>query len=88
MGRGTILASFLGTIGPILGTKVIDGRLAVGDKIRILRGEKVMGSAEIISIRKGKEDTKLANKNDECGIMIKPEVDFAKGDAIIAYKSS
>lgn len=85
LGRGTILDSFLGTSGPILGTKVVAGRLAVGDKIRIMRSEKNMGSAEIISIRKGKEDTKLVNKNDECGIMIHPEVDFAKGDAIIAY---
>ena len=85
MGKGTILDSFLGTTGPILGTKVVVGRLAVGDKIRVLRSEKVMGQAEIISIRKGKEDCRLVNKNDECGIMIRPEVDFAKGDVIIAY---
>src|SRR3989344_8394696 len=31
LGRGTILASFLGTSAPILGTKVVAGRLAIGD---------------------------------------------------------
>jgi translation initiation factor IF-2 len=87
LGRGTILASFLGTSGPILGTKVISGRLAVGDRVKILRGEKVIGESSIASIKKGKEDVKIAAINNECGIMIKPEVDFAKGDAIIAYKS-
>ena len=87
LGRGTILASFLGTSGPILGTKVDVGRLALQDRIKILRGEKIIGEASIISIKKGKEDVKQVLKNDECGIMIRPEVDFAKGDAIIAYKS-
>jgi len=85
LGRGTILASFLGTSAPILGTKVVAGRLAIGDRVRILRGEKIIGEASIVSIKKGKEDAKLVLKNDECGIMIRPEVDFAKGDAIIAY---
>ena len=85
LGRGTILASFLGTIGPILGTKVVGGRLALHDRVKILRGEKVIGEASIVSIKKGKEDTKLVSKNDECGIIIAPVVDFTKGDAIIAY---
>ncbi len=87
LGRGQILASFMGSTGPILGVKVVSGRLAINDRVRIMRQEKEMGQAQIITIKKGKEDTKLAEKNSECGIMISPEVDFAPGDAIIAYKS-
>lgn len=85
IGRGDILASFLGSSGVIMGTKVTFGRLAVGDRIAIVRGEKELGRAEIVSIKKNKEDVKLVEKNVECGIMIRPEVDFAPQDAIIAY---
>lgn len=85
LGRAVIQASFLGTSGPILGLKVTGGRLAVGDSIKIFRGEREMGSTEIASIKQGKEDTKIVQKNMECGIMIRPEVDFAPQDVIIAY---
>ncbi len=87
LGRGQILASFMGTTAAILGTKVTEGRLAVGDRVKIMRTDKEMGQSEIISIRKGKSDTKLVQKNDECGIVLKNEVDFAPGDAIIAYSN-
>ncbi len=85
IGQGKIQASFLGTTGTIIGLKVTEGRLAVGDKIKIMRSEREMGTAEITSIRHGKEDVKLVSKNTECGIMIKPDVDFAPQDDIIAY---
>lgn len=85
LGRGQILASFVGTTGAILGTKVIKGRLAVGDKIKIMRAEKLMGESVITSIKKGKADVKLAENNVECGIMIAPDIDFAPQDVIIAY---
>jgi translation initiation factor IF-2 len=44
-----------------------------------------MGSSEITSIKQGKTDAKSAQKGSECGIMIRPEVDFAPQDDIIAY---
>jgi translation initiation factor IF-2 len=85
LGKATILASFLGSSGPILGLKVTEGRLAVGDRIKIFRAEREMGASVIASIKQGKADTKLVSKGNECGIMILPEVDFAPQDAIIAY---
>jgi len=88
LGKGEIQASFLGTSGTIIGLKVNEGRLAVGDRVKILRGEKEMGHAKIISIRHGKEDVKIANKNTECGVMLDSDVDFAPQDAIIAYSKT
>ncbi len=88
LGRGEVLASFMGTTGAILGVKVTGGRLAVSDRIKILRGEKEMGIAKILSIKRGKQDLKIAAKGIECGIMIDSEIDFTNGDAIIAYSKS
>lgn len=85
IGRAEILTSFLGSSGVIIGAKITEGRLAVGDHIKLWRSEKDLGSSKIVSIKHGKEDIKLATKNMECGIMIDPEVDFAPNDAIIAY---
>lgn len=85
IGRGEIIASFLGSSGAIIGVKVLAGRLAVGDKITIMRAEKEMGTGKIQSIKHGKEDVKVANKATECGLMIEPAIDFAPQDAIIAY---
>lgn len=88
IGKGEILASFLGSSGVIIGVKVSEGRLAVGDRVKIWRSEKELGISKIVSIKHGKEDVKLATKNMECGIMIDPEVDFAPQDAIIAYSKT
>ncbi len=85
LGRATIQASFMGTTGAILGLKVTAGRIAVGDRIKVFRAEREMGAAEISSIKQGKEDVKIAQKNSECGIMISHDIDFAPQDVIIAY---
>ncbi len=88
IGKGEILTSFLGSSGTIIGVKVVSGRFAVGDKIKVMRSEKEMGKSKIVSIRHGKEDAKVASGGTECGIMIEPDVDFAPQDAIIAYSKS
>ncbi|HVT01105.1 MAG TPA: translation initiation factor IF-2 [Patescibacteria group bacterium] len=85
IGKGQILASFLGTTGTIIGLKVTEGRLAVGDRIKVFRGEKELGAAEITSIRHGKNDVKIVEKNTECGLMLSRDIDFAPQDVIIAY---
>lgn len=88
IGKGQILASFLGSTGVIIGTKIVSGRLAVNDRVSLFRGEKELGKAKIVSVKRGKDDIKVADNGIECGIMIEPEVDFAVGDAIIAYSKS
>ena len=85
LGRANIQASFLGTTGVIVGLKVTEGRIAVGDRIKIFRGEKELGNSEITSMKKGKNDEKLASKNEECGVMLSSDIDFIEGDVIIAY---
>lgn len=85
LGKAQILASFMGTTGAIIGLKVTEGRLAIGDNIRIMRAEREMGNSKISSIKHGKEDVKLAEKGAEYGVSLVGEVDFAPQDVIIAY---
>jgi translation initiation factor IF-2 len=78
------LATFEGNQGKILGLRIIEGRLSVGDKIVITRGEEETPQSKIISLKQGKKDIKELGKGNECGITIDPEVDFTIGDMVLS----
>jgi translation initiation factor IF-2 len=85
LGLGTIIAEFPFEKSRIAGTKLVSGRLARGDSVKLMRGEEEIARAKIKSIRKGKEDTTKVDKvGVECGILFDKKVDFALQDAIIA----
>ena len=85
LGAGTVIAEFPFEKSRIAGTRVVSGRLARGDTVKIMRGEAEIARARIKSIRKGKEDvTKVEKLGVECGILFDKKVDFALQDAIIA----
>ena len=85
LGKGIVVARFEGTKDVILGVRVDEGRLALKDKVRIMRKDVETGTSVIVSLKKNKGDVKDVPKNNECGVVISPEVDFQVGDAIIAY---
>lgn len=84
LGKAQILATFEGNEGQILGVRIQEGRLAVGDKIVITRGEDETPESTIMSLKQGKKDIKELGKGNECGIMIDPQVDFTIGDMVIS----
>ncbi len=85
LGKGTVIAEFPFDGKRIAGTKVISGRIARGDQVKIMRKEEEVGIAKIKSVRKGKlEETKIEPGND-CGILFDRDVAFAIGDDIIAF---
>lgn len=85
MGGAQILASFPFDKTQVLGIKVLEGRIAKGDRVRIMRNDIVIGESSVVSLRKGKEIASKAEKNEEAGIIISPFIDFSVGDAIIAH---
>ena len=69
----------------VCGILVEDGRIAKGDKIRLIRGEEVVGEANITSLRIGKDVATKVEKNKEAGIILSPQLDFSMGDVILSY---
>ncbi|HEX7041989.1 MAG TPA: translation initiation factor IF-2 [Patescibacteria group bacterium] len=69
----------------VLGIKVMEGRIAKGDKIRIMRDDIVIGESSVVSLRQGKEIASKAEKNQEAGILISPFLDFSIGDVILSH---
>ncbi len=68
-----------------MGIKVVEGRVAKGDKVRIERKEEVIGEGYINSVRQGKDQTSKVEAGQEAGIIVGPSIDFAIGDMVICH---
>lgn len=84
-GQATILARFPFEKTFALGIKVQDGRIARGDKVRILRGEEVIGESTIASLRLGKNPTSKVEEGNEAGAVLSSKLDFQVGDMVISH---
>lgn len=84
-GQARILASFPYEKSIVLGVSVQEGRIARGDKVRLLRGDEVVGESMITSLRQGKNQTSKVEKGQEAGIIITPALDFQIGDVVLSH---
>ena len=84
-GTAQILASFPYEKTVVLGIKVLDGRIARNDKVRLMRGEEAVGEASVTSLRHGKETVSKIEKNQEGGIILTPALDFQMGDVVLSH---
>jgi translation initiation factor IF-2 len=84
VGKGIVIAEFPFNGLRIAGIRVLSGRIARGDTIRVMRGDEEVAKVKIKSIRHGKEEVSKASEKMECGILFDKTVDFSLNDAIIA----
>jgi translation initiation factor IF-2 len=84
-GRAKILASFPFEKTKVLGIKVLEGRVARGDKVRLIRKEKIIGESTISSVRIGKNVVSKIGENQEGGVILSPSIDFTIGDMLICH---
>ena len=84
-GIAKILASFPFEKTKVMGVKVSEGRIAKGDKIRLLREDDVIGETKINSVRKGKESISKIETGEEGGLIASPFLDFTIGDMLISH---
>lgn len=84
-GVAQILASFPFEKSQVLGISILEGRIARGDKVRLVRNEETIGESNIVSLRQGKETTSKVEKGQEAGILISPFLDFKVGDLVVSH---
>lgn len=84
-GKAKVLASFPYEKTTVLGIKVLEGRVAKGDRVRIVRGEEIIGESSITSVRQGKNQISKIEEGNEGGILISPFVDFTIGDMLLCH---
>lgn len=84
LGEAKIIEIFSYKEDKIAGVKVVSGRIARGDQIKLVRGEEEIGRAKIKSLRHAKEDISKAEQGKEGGVILSQKLDFLTGDSIIA----
>ena len=70
----------------VAGCKVTEGRLRKADSIQVLRKDKVLGLAKIVSMRREKNIIEEAKSGEDCGVVISPQIEFEKGDIIVSIQ--
>ena len=84
-GRAEIIASFPYEDGKVLGVCVVEGYITKGAKVELSRKGQNIGTSTISSLRQGKINKTRADKNQECGIILTPSLDFSLGDMLLSY---
>ncbi len=84
-GTAKVLARFPFEKTFVLGIKVLDGRVARGDRVRLVRGEEVLGESTVTSLHHGKDSISKIEKGQEAGIILFPFLDFEIGDMVICH---
>ncbi len=84
-GRAKVLAKFPFEKTFAFGIQVTERRVARGDRIRVLRGETVVGETSISSLRVGKNPVSKVEKDHEAGILIANPIDIEAGDVILSH---
>lgn len=86
-GRAQIIAEFAyGKLGRVAGCKILEGTFSKGPKVRIVRGEEIVGETKIKSLRKVKEEVTKVEKGNECGMIFDPSLDFQMGDLVESFR--
>jgi len=71
----------------VAGCKVTQGKIESGGTIHLVRKDKIIGSSTISSLKQGKKDISVAKKDEECGLIFKPSLDFKVGDQVQYYRT-
>lgn len=86
IGRAQVKETFsIPKVGVIAGCTVIDGKIAVGCNIRLLRNGKILWDGKMSSLKRFKDDVKEVKNGYECGIGLDEFFDIKADDEFEAY---
>lgn len=83
LGQAKVLAIFPYEKTFAYGISVVEGRVARGDRVRVMRGETVVGETTMHSLRVGKNSTSKVEKGHEAGIVLNSKLDITIGDMLL-----
>ncbi len=82
-----VLQTFhISKVGTIAGCLVREGKIKRGNKVRVIRDGIVIKTADLASLKHGKDDIKEAGVNTECGLSLKAYDDLKEGDILEAFE--
>ena len=88
LGQAKILQEFMYEGSRIAGCQVVEGRIAKGDTVFLVRSnEELPETARIISVRQQKDEVTKVEKGKVCGVRFSKPIDFRIGDMVQSYTS-
>jgi len=73
-------------IGVVAGCYVLDGIIKRGSLVRLMRGDELIHTGELDSLKRFKDDVKEVRSSFECGLSLKNFNDLQVGDRLEAYE--
>ncbi len=87
LGKANIIAEFpYGKNERIAGCRMVEGVIAKGQKIRVVREGQLIGETKFKSLKKLKEEVNKVEKGNDCGMLFDPAVDFQIGDVVESFR--
>lgn len=87
LGKANIIAEFPhGKNEKIAGCRMVEGTIAKGHKLRIVREGKNIGEVKLKSLKKVKEEVNKVEKGNDCGMLFDPTLDFQIGDVVESFR--
>jgi translation initiation factor IF-2 len=85
LGHATVRATFKAGRTVIAGCYVTDGEMRRNAEVRVLRGDQLVTTGRITSLKRFKEDARVVGTGYECGIVMEGFNDFQENDVVEAY---
>ena len=86
IGTAKILEIFkVSGAGKVAGSKITEGEITSTSDVRLIRDGAIIYTGKVGTLFKEKNQVKLVNNGQECGITIKDYMDFQKDDTIEAF---
>jgi translation initiation factor IF-2 len=86
VGRAKILKTFSKTKDKqIIGGRVEEGTISVGENVRIMRREAFIGTGRVRELQEKKQKTSSITEGNEFGSMIESKIELAPGDKVESF---
>jgi translation initiation factor IF-2 len=86
LGRAQVRQIFvISKLGPICGSYVAEGKIVRNAKVRVRRGDEVVGEGTVGSLKRFKDDVREVLAGLECGIGVDGVTGIQPGDVLEVY---
>jgi translation initiation factor IF-2 len=86
LGRAQVRQIFvISKLGPVAGSYVAEGKAVRGAKVRVRRGDSVLGTGTITTLRRFKDEVREVLAGLECGIGVEGVTGIQAGDLLEAF---
>ncbi len=87
LGRALVQRVYvISRVGAIAGCRVLAGTIERNSRIRVIRGNRVIGDYRLDSLKREKDDAREVREGLECGMKLAGFNDLKEGDVLEAYR--